>query len=687
MNTYALLRCTRLVAAWVATLGVVAAASAASSAATLAQPDGQGTFGNAAISASWHVSARHLSDLTITDEINHVSIPVTEPFELVLDGGSTYGVDNLPLLSPPHVVKLKADPDAARLAERLPGVAMEASFGDSAGNVRINWRLVQRQGSHYLREVVTITAPRQAENISKVELLGSKANGAHVVGTVQGSPVVAEHDYFGFEFPISHSSPTSAADEIGKGVQLWVERKLPLEKGKSVTYSAVVGASRPTQLRRDFATYLERERAHPYRPFLHYQSWYDLGFSGTAAHQHQVPYTQSQALSRINTIGRELVEKRHVRMDSFVFDDGWDDYKGSWNFSKAFPHGFEPLCSVAKKYAAGLGIWLSPWGGYDQPLEERVANGRKLGYGVVDGRFALSAPKYWQRFHHVVMTLLDKDCINGFKFDGTGNVDFAYPGSKFDSDFAAAIQLINDMRADKPDTFVNLTTGTWPSPFWLRYADSIFRGGGDHGFAGVGPKREQWITYRDEQTYRNIVERGPLYPLNSLMLHAIIYAQYAVGLNTDPDDDFENEVRSFFATGADLQGLMITPSLLTPHNWDVLARAANWSRANAQVLEDTHWIGGDPGRLNVYGWAAWTPNKALITWRNPDSSAQLALLDLRKQLQLPPGADAHFSVRDLWRTGGGDVPRTLDADHMQAIKLAPFEVLTLELTPVAGGRS
>jgi hypothetical protein len=279
------------------------------------------------------------------------------------------------------------------------------------------------------------------------------------------------------------------------------------------------------------------------------------------------------------------------------------------------------------------------------------------------------------------MTLLNDDCINQFKFDGTGNVDSVYPGSRFDSDFAAAIQLIEDIRADKPNTFINLTTGTWASPFWLRYADSIWRGGYDHNFAGVGPYREQWITYRDEQTYRNIVEKGPLFPINSLMLHGIIYAQHAVHLDTDPDHDFANEVHSYFATGTGLQEMYITPSLLSDQEWDTLAQAANWSRANADVLRDTHWIGGDPGRLDVYGWAAWSQQKSFITLRNPDDKPQLAILDVARQLQLPKDAARKFDVSDSWHTGGNDLPKTLDADRTVTITLQPFEVLTLQLTP------
>ncbi|HET8897812.1 MAG TPA: enterotoxin, partial [Rhodanobacteraceae bacterium] len=432
--------------------------------------------------------------------------------------------------------------------------------------------------------------------------------------------------------------------------------------------------ARSGQLRRDFAAYLERERAHPYRPFLHYNSWYDIGYF--------TPYTEAQALERIHSWCRELVQKRGVTLDSFLFDDGWDDRSASWNFSKDFPHGFVPLKQAAAQCGAAPGIWLSPWGGYGKPHDQRIANGKKAGYGIVDDGLALSAPKYWQRFHQVVMQLLEQNGINQFKFDGTGNVNSVFPGSRFDSDFAAAIQLIDDIRAAKPGTFINLTTGTWASPFWLRWADSIWRDGYDHNFTGVGTSRERWITYRDRETYRNIVEKGPLFPLNSLMLHGIIYAQHARGLDTDPGHDFANEVRSYFATGTQLQELYITPSLLTEANWDALASAAKWARSNADVLKDNHWVGGDPGRLDVYGWAGWTPAKAIITFRNPADKPQLAVLDLDKQLELPATAARRYRVRDVWQHGDKALPSELDAGQLTAITLAPFAVLTLELTPL-----
>jgi hypothetical protein len=219
------------------------------------------------------------------------------------------------------------------------------------------------------------------------------------------------------------------------------------------------------------------------------------------------------------------------------------------------------------------------------------------------------------------------------------------------------------------------------------YADSIWRGGEDDWTAGVGPYRERWITYRDADTYDEIVKAGRLYPLNSLMLHGIVYAQKAPHLETDPGHDFASEVHSYFGSGTQLQELYITPSLLTSADWDVLAEAAKWSRRNAGVLIDTHWIGGDPRWLEVYGWAAWTPEKGALTLRNPSDRAQDFSLDIGEAFELPNGAERGFRVHSPWAADAAKPAIVLQAGAPHTFHLAPFEVLTLEATPEKNSKS
>ena len=133
-------------------------------------------------------------------------------------------------------------------------------------------------------------SPRSSQDvpISRVELIDLALPGAHVSGSVAGSPIVAGNLFLGFEHPLSRArSPPDRATA-------WIDRDLPLRAGQSITYSSVIGVAREGQMRRDFLAYLERERAHPYRTFLHYNSWYDLGYFNS--------YDQQGALDRVERL-------------------------------------------------------------------------------------------------------------------------------------------------------------------------------------------------------------------------------------------------------------------------------------------------------------------------------------------------------------------------------------------------
>ena len=203
--------------------------------------------------------------------------------------------------------------------------------------------------------------------------------------------------------------------------------------------------------------------------------------------------------------------------------------------------------------------------------------------------------------------------------------------------------------------------------------------GEDDDFAGVGTRRERWITYRDASTYAQIVAKGPLFPLNSLMLHGIIFAKDDRRLNDDPGGDFANEVRSYFGSGTQLQELYLTPALLKEKDWDVLAESAKWSRENAEVLKDTHWVGGDPGWGQVYGWASWSEKKSVLVLRNPSDKAQGISLDVGTVLELPVGAGRSFVGKSPWREDAGKADVALVAGKPHRFELKPFEVVVLEL--------
>ncbi|HEU5235013.1 MAG TPA: enterotoxin [Terriglobales bacterium] len=621
---------------------------------------------NNVIAAKWSVGDGGLRLAAIEDRVAHRPISLDDDlFVLRLHDGDAVRSSKMKVLSAPQIRALSADSGSSNLAQRSAGREIAAELEDSAGHLHVTWRAILRDGSNYLRTEVTIRANGQDVPVAEIRLIGSNSANAHVVGTVKGSPAVKGNDFLAFEHPLSSCEVEQTA------LTCSLKRELPIRAGQSATYSAVIGVTRPGQLRRDFLNYVERERAHPYRTFLHYNTWYDLGYFGR--------YDEAGVLDRISAFGSELTKKRGVKLDSFLLDDGWDDPTHLWHFNPGFPDALQRITATAADYAAAPGMWLSPWGGYGQPKQQRLESAHHSGYETYQGGLALSSPHYFEYFRKVCLDVIEHYGVNQFKFDGTGNADRVIPGSSFDSDFDAAISLISELRSHKPDLYVNLTTGTYPSPFWLRYADSIWRGGEDHDFAGVGTARQRWITYRDGATYEHVVQAGPLFPLSSLMLHGLIYAQHAKDLSSDPGNDFADEVHSYFGTGTQLQEMYITPSLLSSQSWDVLAAAAKWSRHNAEVLRDTHWIGGDPRKLEVYGWAAWWPEKGIVTLRNPSDHTQEFLLDVSRAFELPSGAARSYRVSDVWTSGNA---KQFVAGRKEKIELKPFEVLTLEARPV-----
>jgi hypothetical protein len=72
--------------------------------------------------------------------------------------------------------------------------------------------------------------------------------------------------------------------------------------------------------------------------------------------------------------------------------------------------------------------------------------------------------------------------------------------------------------------------------------------------------------------------------------------------------------------------------------WGDIAECIQWQRNNADVLPDIHWVGGNPwtgAKAEVYGWAAWNGQKAVLTLRNGANDAQEFTFTLREVLEIP----------------------------------------------------
>jgi len=626
---------------------------------------------NNVLACTWAVIEERLKLITMTDKLSATTLQLEKPacFQLVLGGGKTARCSELKIVGNPELKSLERKPKACRLAEQFGGKQITVTFISSDSSLKVEWRAILHDGSNYMRQEVRIATEKETIEIKEIVMLEFPISVVMVMGTVDGSPVVAGNMFFAIEHPMSKSQ---ILQEQLSQLRCSLPCNTVLKPGELLMCSSVIGIVPAGQLRRGFLYYLERERAHPYRPFLHYNSWYDIGYGGEKIQE-------SQCIDVIELLGRELANGRKVAIDSFVLDDGWDDTASLWQFHKGFHDGFSKLKKMAENYKSALGVWLSPFGGYGTAKQERIKYGLQQGFETNESGFSLAGPKYYARFRDVCVNMISKYGLNYFKFDGIGAGGIpSGVGSKFAEDVQALLRLITELRQVKPDIFVNVTTGTWPSPYWLWYGDSTWRSGADWSTYGSGSKRQQQITYRDKETYHNIVLRAHLYPLNSLMTQGVMFANHGL---PDEVNDLVNDIRAFFASGTNCQELYITPSLMQPRHWDALAEAARWSCDNIDVLVDTHWIGGDPAEGQVYGWASWSKRKGILSLRNPSDKPGKITVDIGKAFELPKDAAQRYSLRSSCREDTNKPELVLSAGEGHNFELEPFEVLVFDAIP------
>lgn len=660
---------------------------------------------NHVLSVVWDIAAGRLKPKSVTNKLadRAIRLSKTECFEIVQGGAPKSGpmvlkASDLVLVGKPRLVELTPNAQSPRLSERSGGRQVMVELRSADEDLRVRWQASLRDGSNYVQQLLRVETKRDPAEVAEIVMWDLAAPGAKVVGGVDGSPVVADDLFFAVEHPMSKSQLTDDASNASmKRFRCSLPFQGVADPDQPLVCSSVVGVVPEGQLRRGFLYYLERERAQPYRPLLHYNNGSEIGCEYWQRRGHGEPGEAEQFRKRqesiwletIHTFGRELVESREVVLDTFGHDFEWDDETLVWKFHSGYPNGFTPARQAAQRYGASVGVWLSPCGGYPGK-RARLESGKSQGFETYQYGLALAGPKYYARVRDACTSMVSRYGANYFKFDGFAAGNNQPGAGEFGAEADALLRLIAELRELKPDVFINPSTGSWPSPFWLLHADSIWRQGRDTGLAGDGSIRQQWITYRDGQTYQNVACAAPLYPISSLMIHGIYINHLPLSGNPyDPASprptydakDIRDEIRSFFGTGTNLQELYIAPDLMTAEIWDALAEAANWSRRNSDILADTHWVGGDPLKGEVYGWASWSKDRAALALRNPSKQPATINLDVAEAFDLPAGAAHNYVLKSAWKEDVARPTIEVSAGQKRTIQLAPFEVLVFDAEP------
>lgn len=492
--------------------------------------------------------------------------------------------------------------------------------------------------------------------------------------------------FLGMEYPIATNMMSQKAGdsvfvdcevELGKTIgSAWLESE-----------PVVIGLSPDPYVELAFSRYLDAIRVAPATPYLLYNSWYDLRAPEMVKDSSRV-LNERNCLRAIRLLQQELVEKRGVRLDAFVLDDGWDIYRSDWRLRpEEFPNGFRPLREELRRSGSCLGIWVGPIGGYSH-RDWRVGFMSAAGYETVGDQMCVAGQRYSRRLRELVTDFVRVDSVLYFKWDGIqfscsqpghGHLPGIYSRRAV---METVIDLCRSVRAVNPSVFTNVTSGTWLSPWWLKYTNTIWMQGADYGYANVPSisRRDRAITYRDYVLYDDLVRQGFWFPVANLMTHGIIKGHLELlGDENEPLEKFTDDALLYVARGPAMWELYISPDLLSQGEWDALAGAIHWAKDRWPLLKETRMVGGDPGARQTYAYVHISGRRGIVAARNPDIETQPLSVPLSAELGLTPGADSLAVVQTypvvrgigIFREGGS-----------VELRLSGYETAVYEIVPV-----
>jgi len=435
--------------------------------------------------------------------------------------------------------------------------------------------------------------------------------------------------FFGVEYPAAENHISTS----GKIFNISCGQEYGELIGNNWLYSDwVVEGITPNQfVKYWFFEYLNDIRVVPLRPYSLYNTWYDLRSPEYPNWSSEKVMSEKSALKMVEILRHSMIEKYNIKLDAFVLDDGWDVYESDWVMRKEqWPNGLKPLADELKKTNTSLGVWFGPTGGYSFRMK-RVNWMKDHGYEVVGKSrdnlmLCIAGKNYSKLFEKRVTDFVVDEGVGYYKWDGI-QFSCSEPNHGHPIDIysrRAVMESIAEkcriVREKNPNIFLNITSGTWLSPWWIKYANTIWMQGMDYGFADVPSisQRDGAITYRDFVLYDDFKQQNFWFPIANLMTHGIIKGKHeSVGTETEPLDKFTDDVLLYFARGVSMYELYISPDILTDGEWTSISKAMSWARDRFPVLMNTEMVGGNPLKGEAYAYLHFKDKHGIIAARNP----------------------------------------------------------------------
>jgi hypothetical protein len=144
------------------------------------------TLSNPHVNMRWSAAGGRLRAL----EFSAAALP-PDVFALALAGGRTVRSSEMNLAARVESARVAGAPKSLGRAGQRAGAQVSATFRDQRSGATVKWRALLLDGSRYLRQEVEIAAGPRDLPIREIVLWDCDLPGAHLMGTVKGSPAVA----------------------------------------------------------------------------------------------------------------------------------------------------------------------------------------------------------------------------------------------------------------------------------------------------------------------------------------------------------------------------------------------------------------------------------------------------------------------------------------------------------------
>ena len=455
-----------------------------------------------------------------------------------------------------------------------------------------------------------------------------------------GQPVYVDSMFFGFEFPVclTKIENTSTSVRYFNGNTL---KKL-CGNGKFITESFVAGCgdgSLREQVQKAFFSYIKTV-SKPVKLRRQYNSWYD----------HMLNITRENVTSSFLEIEKGLTLSGEPVLDSYVADDGWNDYsKDFWSFNEKFPDELHPFTKLSEALGSNFGLWLGPRGGYTTDTPKFAKNIEKAGNGYFNKQafdICVTSSKYHKKTTEFMLDLEERFSLNYWKLDGFAQKpckskkhDHLVKGYKdmyfYNDSWEKWIDTFNKLQKNGSDNFwINLTCYAWPSPWFLRYVNSLWMQiSDDVGFVGKKGQvsdKDRMLSYRDEKYYDFYNVRQFQFPQMGLYNHDPIYGNTAkVSMS---DEEFRSYLFTMATRGSFFWEYYYSYNMMNETKWQINYAAMRFIEENKDVLSNSVVFGSRPSENGVYGYSCFSDYEGIVSLRNSSDTEKKYVLTLNEAI-------------------------------------------------------